>query len=600
MHNLKDFVGRLDEHREVAHVHAEVSSDQEIAEIHRRVIAADGPALFFHRVKGSPFPVVTNLFGTEKRMNLALGQEPMVFLEKLVSKVQTLFPLNRHKLFDLAKMAPRLLRTGIQEKNFSPGGNYRLANSEGEPVNLSQIPFTKSWPEDGGHFLTLPLVYTEHPEGKGHNLGVYRIQRHSADRLGIHWQIQKGGGFHYQVAEAAGEALPVNISLGGHPAMIMSAIAPLPENVGELVLASFLQGHKLKTVRYPGHPLPVVAESEFAFLGSVAPKVRFPEGPFGDHYGYYSLQHDYPVFQCHKILYAKDAIFPATVVGKPRQEDFYIGDYLQKLLSPLFPLVMPGVQDLWSYGETGFHALSSAVVKERYPREAMVSAFRILGEGQLSLTKFLLVTDTAVDLRNFKILLQHILERADFATDLYIFNHLSMDTLDYAGPEINKGSKGILLGVGEKRRSLPEQFSGDLPAFCKKAQPFCPGCLVVEGEAYAREPNLAERIAGHSAFKEFPLVVLVDDAKKTLHSTAAFLWTAFTRMEPAADMFAAKMEVRGHHIGYVYPIAIDARMKPKYPKELFCDPDIRNLVDKRWEEYFPKGMAQGSSDLGHL
>lgn len=299
--------------------------------------------------------------------------------------------------------------------------------------------------------------------------------------------------------------------------------------------------NKLKTVRYPGHPLPVVAESEFASLGSVAPKVRFPEGPFGDHYGCYSPQHNYPVFQCHKILCAKDANFPATVVSKPRQEDFYIVDYLQKLLSPLFPLVMPGVRDLLSYGETGFHALASAVVKERYPREAMVSAVRILGEGQLSLTKFLLVTDAAVDLKNSKLLLQHILERADFATDLYIFNRLSMDTLDYVGPEVNKGSKGILLGVGEKCRNLPGNFTGELPGFCKKAEAFCPGCLVVEGEMFERDKNLAERISGHSAFKDFPLIVLVDDIKKTLHSTAAFLWTAFTRMEPAGDFPNEKM-----------------------------------------------------------
>ena len=249
-------------------------------------------------------------------------------------------------------------------------------------MDLTRLPVLTTWEMDGGPFLTLPLVYTEHPEGHGHNLGIYRGQIYDRAHSGMHWQIGKGGGFHYAVAESRGEALPANIFLGGPPALILAALAPLPENVPELLLASLVLGKKLGLASNPAGPLPLVGNAEFALVGEVPPEERAPEGPFGDHYGYYSLKHDYPgVPLPGRCFHRKDAVFPATVVGKPRQEDFYLGDFLQELLSPIFPRVMPAVTDLWSYGETGYHSLAAAVVRQRYKREAMASAFRILGEG---------------------------------------------------------------------------------------------------------------------------------------------------------------------------------------------------------------------------
>ncbi|MFM8533229.1 MAG: UbiD family decarboxylase domain-containing protein, partial [Acidimicrobiia bacterium] len=218
-------------------------------------------------------------------------------------------------------------------------------------VRLDRLPVITSWPDDGGPFVTFPLVYTQHPAKPGHNLGMYRLHVHDRSSTGMHWQIGKGGGFHYALAEQKNEALPVTVFLGGPPALILSAIAPLPENLPELMLASLIAGERLDQTAAPnGHPHPLIANAEFALMGHVAPKLRKPEGPFGDHYGYYSLQHDYPVFNVGQIAHRKDAIYPGTVVGKPRQEDFYIGDLLQELLSPLFPLVMPAVEQLWSYG----------------------------------------------------------------------------------------------------------------------------------------------------------------------------------------------------------------------------------------------------------
>jgi 3-polyprenyl-4-hydroxybenzoate decarboxylase len=373
----------------------------------------------------------------------------------------------------------------------------------------------------------------------------------------------------------------------------------LPENVPELLLCSLLQGEKLRLTASPHNSYPLVAECEFALVGHVKPHLRRPEGPFGDHYGYYSLTHDFPVFECEKVYHRSDAIYPATVVGKPRQEDYYLGEYLQKLLSPLFPVVMPGVKDLWSYGETGFHSLSSAVVKERYYRESMASAFRILGEGQLALTKFLLLTDQSVNLQDFKCVLQTVLERFKPETDLFVFAHLSMDTLDYTGPELNKGSRGVMIGIGEKIRDLPTVFRGELPRPLTRAEVFCPGCLVVEAPKFQDFADF-ESVYQHPQFKDWPLVILVDDARKATLTTANFLWTVFTRFEPAADLHGHCQEVYRHHLCYRGPLLIDARMKPTYPPEVLCDEATERLVTDNWNRYFPQGLSMGDSRIAHV
>jgi 4-hydroxybenzoate decarboxylase subunit C len=313
--------------------------------------------------------------------------------------------------------------------------------------------------------------------------------------------------------------------------------------------------------------------------------VRRLEGPFGDHYGYYSLAHEYPVFTLEKLWHRRDAIFPATVVGKPRQEDFWLGEYLERLLAPLFPLAMPGVRDLWSYGDTGFHSLAAAVVKDRYPREAMASAFRILGEGQLSLTKFLLVTDTPRDLTDFPGTLAHVLARFRPERDLFVFSNLSMDTLDYTGPKVNEGSKGVLLGLGEAIRELPRAFEG-VPRGVRAQAVFCPGALVVSGPAYAEDPAFAEGLAWEPELARWPLVVLADDAAQTARDARSFLWRVFTRFEPAGDIHGDRSVVR-NHIAYRGPIVIDARTKPWMPKEVEAAPETAALVDRRWREYFP-------------
>jgi 4-hydroxybenzoate decarboxylase subunit C len=594
--DLRAFLDQLRRDRDLAVVEAPVDARLEVAEIHRRVIAAGGPALLFRNVQEADFPLVTNLFGTGRRAEMAFGARPLRLIRRLVHLAETLLPPSPAKLWGARDLAREALRIGASRRQAGPVAERIRAD-----LGLDRLPALTTWPEDGGPFITLPLVYTEHPDGKGHNLGMYRMHVHDARTTGMHWQIGKGGGFHYSVAESRGEALPVTIFLGGPPALILAAIAPLPENVPELMLASLLGGERLKLVTGAG-PHPLVAGAEFALVGKVPPRVRRPEGPFGDHYGYYSLQHDYPVFELERIAHRADAIYPATVVGKPRQEDFFLGDLLQELLSPLFPLVMPAVEQLWSYGETGYHSLAGAVVKQRYKREAMASAFRILGEGQLSLTKFLLVTDRPVDLKDFRATLVHLLERTHPETDLYVFSNLSMDTLDYTGPTVNEGSKGVWLGLGDPVRDLPRSFTApEIPQGTTDVHVFCPGCLVVGGPSYTDDPGAAARFASHPAFTGWPLVVLTDEPRRAAASPINFLWTTFTRFEPAADLHAAGREIVRHHISYKPPVLIDARMKPWYPKELFADERTAARVTQRWKEYFPDGRVEmGDSGVGHL
>ncbi|MCY2956668.1 MAG: UbiD family decarboxylase [Planctomycetota bacterium] len=594
--DLRALLAVLRKEGQLCTIETEVDPDLEAAEIHRRVIAAGGPALLFQRIKGSPWPVVTNLFGTAQRIELAFGPRPLALVRRIAEAPHTLLPPSLQKLWSQRDLIGALLRTGRKMVRRAP-----ILECIDTPPKLSRLPLLRTWSEDGGPFVTLPLVYTEHPRGLGSNLGMYRIQRFDDDHTGLHMQIGKGGGFHLAEYERMGKPMPVQVMIGGPPALVLSAIAPLPENVPEMLLASLLLGKRLRTAKHQQGPLPVAADCEFCIVGEVVPMARRPEGPFGDHYGYYSLQHDYPLLSAKALLRRKDPILTATVVGKPRQEDFFLGDYLQELLLPLAKLAMPGVQDLWSYGETGYHSLAAAVVQQRYKREAMASAFRILGEGQLSLTKFLLLTDRPVDLRNFRATLEHILARADLRTDLYVFNNLSMDTLDYSGPAVNEGSKGVLLGLGDAIRQLPREFTGTLPQGFTAPQPFCAGCLLLQGPPFTLEKDAPERLAQSAALKDWPLVVLVDDSAQAGKSAINFLWTTFTRFEPAADLHARATTVIQNQTSYTPPIVIDARMKPSYPKELFCDPHTAAKVTRRWREYFPDGKVEmGSSDRAHL
>lgn len=583
--SLRSFMDLLRKEKEITEVNAEVDPYLELAEIHRRVIAEQGPALLFTNVKGSRFPVVTNLFGTSRRVELAIGLRPEEILKKAAGALDRLLPPKLKNLWGERDWLLGIVKSGLRNVSRDKAP---VLQSRQQPVNLKELPVLTSWQEDGGPFVTLPLVYTEHPDSKEHNLGMYRIQIYSENETGMHWQIHKGGGFHYHEAEKKNRSLPVTLFLGGPPALVMAAITALPETVPELIYASFLMGEKLDMVEVDGHPHRLIAEAEFAICGEVPPFQRRPEGPFGDHYGYYSLVHDFPVFHVSRVYHRRDAIYPATVVGKPRQEDYFIGEWMQDLLQPLFPLIMPGVKAIWTYGEAGFHSLAAAVVRESYFREALGHAFRILGEGQLSLTKFLMITDVPVNLKDFPQVLENVLARFNPARDLVIINDTSMDTLDYTGRKFNQGSKAIMLGLGEPIWDLTGEYAGGPLPGIDDIRPYCKGCLVISGKTYKEDPDLAGEVVRKSRqqLARWPLVVLVDDASIVKDQTA-FLWTVFTRFDPAWDIYA-DYKVRHNKIRYEGPVVIDARMKPHYPDELIPRSDIVKKVSSRWDELFPK------------
>lgn len=576
--NLREFLAVLRREGELIEIEAPVDPYLEIAEIHRRVIAEGGPALWFRRVKGSPYPVVTNLFGTARRVELAFGTRPEQWVRELAHVFERMMSFKWSALWAHRGLLREAFRTGTR-----PARKVPVAEVVERQPSLRSLPALTCWPEDGGPFLTLPLVYTEHPETGRHNLGMYRMQIYDDGTTGMHWQIHKGGGFHYHVAEKRGEALPVTVFLGGPPALIAAAVAPLPEFVPELVLASLILGERIGIAKVPGAPHPLIAEAEFALYGRVPPRLRRLEGPFGDHYGYYSLAHPFPVFEVTGMARRKDAVFPATVVGKPKQEDYFLGEFLQRLLSPFFPLAMPGVRDLWTYAETGFHPLCAAVVRQSYEGEALVHGFRILGEGQLSLTKCLFLTDQPVELRDFRRVFQTVLERMDPAKDLYIISDTPMDTLDYTGRRLNHGSKAIWVGTGEARRRLPDVFEGAVPAFLSGVRVFTPGVLFVQGAPFDRDPDLGRKVAEEEeAFGNWPVVVLVDDIRAAEDATLG-LWTFFTRFDPAHDLYAPAGPGR-HRPVYRFPVVVDARMKPGYPAEVEPDPEVARRVDRRWRE----------------
>ncbi|MHB9094073.1 MAG: UbiD family decarboxylase [Eubacteriales bacterium] len=581
--NLRSFIEQLRKEKQLVEITAEVDPYLELAEIHRRVIDEQGPALLFTNVKGSKFPVATNLFGTPRRVEMSVGPRPRKILKRAVRALDKLMPPKLRNLWEERDWLLSVAKSGLRSVNKKKAPVLECRQPE---VNLTELPVITSWHEDGGPFVTLPLVYTEHPVTREHNLGMYRIQIRSGEETGMHWQIHKGGGFHYHEAEKMNKSLPVTLFLGGPPALVIAAITALPEPLPELLYASFLMGEKLDMVEVEDHPHRLIAEAEFAICGEVPPVLRFPEGPFGDHYGYYSLVHEFPIFNVRQVYHRRNAIYPATVVGKPRQEDYFIGEWMQELLAPMFPLLMPGVKSIWTYGEAGFHSLAAAVVRESYYREALAHSFRILGEGQLSLTKFLIVTDVSVNLRDFKQVLENVLLRFNPAQDLVIINDTSMDTLDYTGRSFNQGSKAIMLGLGKPIWSLTDEYTGGQLPGILKIEPYCKGCLIVSGESFKDVPDLAAEIVrkGRRQLAHWPLVVLVDNIDQITDQTS-FLWTVFTRFDPAWDMYA-DYTVRNNKILYEGPVVIDARMKLQYPGEVVPRPDIVKRVSDRWDELF--------------
>ena len=583
-HDLRSFLRHLEENGELARIRIPVDPNQEMTVIQHRVLGMRGPALLFENVKGSSFPVVTNLFGTRRRADLAFGGDPALMGRRV------------HRLFE-TMMPPSLMGFLKSVRDLRAVSKARMRKVRKGPIletltklpNLTQLPVLTCWPLDGGPFFTLPLVHTTDPDnGKG-NLGIYRMQRFDEKSTGMHWQIEKGGGFHFYRSAQLNRPLPVSVILGGPPALIVAAIAALPEGIDERLMAAYMMGHPLDVIyrKETGHRIP--AHAEFVLEGTVTPGDMKWEGPFGDHFGHYSHAADFPVFRVERILARKDAIYPATVVGKPIQEDFYLGEAMQEMTLPLLQMIRPAIADLWAYPETGFHALAVLSVTERYPKEAIKHALGILGEGQLSLTKVLITVDREVDVRNIENVSWALWKHLDAISGVHLLAPTAQDTLDFTGPAMNTGSRLLLIATKGGKESLrgqpPIQLPdpGELHPDVLQTGVLGPAFLLVRVKSSCRtiEP-IRQVLNRHEQGKKYLFHVFVSE-DVSLGDPIQVLWGWFTRFDPLRDLYPARRTVVGNRLLFDFPIAIDARWKKRYPKPVEFDPEVEKRVDGMWK-----------------
>jgi 4-hydroxy-3-polyprenylbenzoate decarboxylase len=573
----------------------------EVAEIHRRVCQAGGPAVYYARPKGCSYPLVSNLFGTIERVRY-LFRDTLADVQRLMQlKVDPAELLRRPThWFPTARAAlralPRRVKTGPV-----------LANE----IPLTSLPRVQSWPDDGGPFITLPQVYTEdprHPGWRKSNLGMYRIQlagnRYQANReVGLHYQIHRGIGVHHAAAIERGEPLRVSVFVGGPPALTVAAVMPLPEGVPELAFAGVLGGRRVPLIASspdtPGRRLPSLAEADFCLTGYVDPDRLLPEGPFGDHLGYYSLAHDFPVMVVEHVYHRPGAVWPFTVVGRPPQEDTAFGQFIHELTGPVIPSVVPGVRAVHAVDAAGVHPLLLAIGSERYvpyverrqPQEVLTQANAILGQGQMSLAKYLLIVahqdQPDLDIHDVAAFFRHLLQRVDWTRDLHFQTCTTIDTLDYSGGKLNEGSKVVIAAVGPPRRELPHELPSDLssPDGFREPRVALPGVLVLTGPSYdtsGDDQAIARFVAafeGPQTIDQFPLIVITDDSDFTASTLNNFVWVTFTRSNPAADIDGIGAFTHQKHWGCRGSLVIDARLKPHHAPPLVTDPDVARRVE---------------------
>lgn len=571
-----------------------IQANLEIAAVLRWVYAQGGPAVLFENVVDSAFPVVGNLYGSLDRARYLL-RHGLARVEKAMRLKADPAALLRKpwRYLDLPLSLPHLLPRKVR------GGPVL-----GGRTSLSSLPRFVSWPQDGGPFVTLPAVYSEHPEKPGWmrgNLGMYRVQlagnQYDKDReVGLHYQLHRGIGIHHQAAASRSERLWVNVFVGGPPALTWSAVMPLPENIPELVFAGALAGAPVRLCGCPESPLPLAAEADFALVGWIDPAETKPEGPFGDHLGYYSLTHPFPVLKVEAVYHRPGAIWPVTTVGRPPQEDTTFGKLIHQMTDPVLPTVLPGVKQVHAVDAAGVHPLLLAIASERYtpfqkrlrPQELLTCANAILGQGQLSLAKYLLLAaqqdDERLSCADIPAFFRHVLERVDWRRDLHFHTQTTIDTLDYSGGQLNQGSKLVVAGVGEPIRELALEWNGDfrLPQGIEAPRLCLPGVVALRGPRFCFDPSTGadpvlrqmEELPLEHPLAHLPLWVVCDDSQFTSASLANFLWVTFTRSNPAADVYGVGSGTYQKHWGCRGPLIIDARSKPHHAPDLVEDPGV--------------------------
>ena len=582
--DLHAYVAELERSGQLRRVTAELDARLEVPEIVQRVVREEGPALLFERVRGADFPLVMNLFGSRRRIELALGRHPEEIGRELITAVQGLNPPSLGALWRsravLARarfMRPRVVGRGpVQEVV--------------EPPALTRFPNTTSWPRDGGPFITFGPTLTEAPGTRRRNFGLYRLQVFDDATTGMHWQSLKGGRGHHYEAERLGQPLPTAVVLGGDPILMLSAILPLPEDMDELAFAGFLRGSPTRMVRAASMDLLVPADAEFVLEGEVAAGERRMEGPFGDHFGHYSEAAEFPVFHVRRVTRRRAPLYPASVVGKPPQEDKYMGIAAGEMIGPLIRVINPNVVDLYAYDDAGFHNLLAVALKERHPKEVLKTALALLGTGQLALTKVAVMLREDVPVRSFSAVLRELWYRFEPEERMILLPIGAIDTLDYTSYVMHVGSKLILDAAGEPVTKEPPPAAVPDPAgFDRRVtghRLLDGGFLVV---TVRQEPRaVLEGLVRGEALGPVKFVAAVSD-DVDLQSETSVLWGIFTRFDPARDMLFSRQSFVGARPVYGGRIGIDATWKPGYPLPLTMPDEIVRLVDRRWGEYFPAG-----------
>jgi len=579
---------------QLVRIEEEIDAHLEAAEIQRRVYRAEGPAMYYARVRNCRFPMVSNLFGTMRRTRF-IFRDTLEAVRRLLE-----LKIDPNEFWKRPSRYLSVPRTALTMLPMGVASGPVMASQ----ARIDQLPQLQSWPRDGGAFITLPQVYTEDAERPGwrhSNLGMYRVQLSGGqyrpnEEVGLHYQIHRGIGVHHAAALRKGTPFRVNIFVGGPPAMTVAAVMPLPEGLPELAFAGALGGHRVRLIHRSGQ-LPIAADADFCITGYVDPDRRLPEGPFGDHLGYYSLAHDFPVLRAEQVYHRKGAIWPFTVVGRPPQEDTSFGQLIHELTGPVIPSVIPGIHAVHAVDAAGVHPLLLAIGSERYlpyvdrrrPQELLTLANALLGQGQMSLAKYLLIAakedDPGLEIHDIPAFFRHLLQRFDPQRDLHFQTCTTIDTLDYSGSGLNEGSKLVIAAVGPPRRTLPTEIPAGLhlPDGFTDPRVCLPGVLAVRGPGYRDADTLVERfceqVPGDSVLNDFPLVVMVDDSEFTARNLNNFLWVTFTRSNPAADVYGVASFTRHKHWGCRGPLVIDARSKPHHAPPLVEDPQVTRRVD---------------------
>ncbi|MEO6149662.1 MAG: UbiD family decarboxylase [Mucilaginibacter sp.] len=596
---LQACITDLEKHGHLIRIKEEVDPHLQMAAIHLRVFENKGPAILFENVKGSKFPAVSNLFGT-------LERSKFIFRDTL-DKVKTLVDLKTDPL-KAFKQPFKYANVGLTAFSALPMKSGNVSNFS--KCQISDIPQIVNWPNDGGPFVTMPQVYTEDSDKPGvmnANLGMYRIQLAGNDYLlneeiGLHYQLHRGIGVHQTKANAKGQPLKVSIFVGGPPSHPVAAVMPLPEGLSEMTFAGALGNRRFRYF-YDDVGFCISADADFVITGIVEPHENKPEGPFGDHLGYYSLKHPFPLLKVHNVYHRKDAIWSFTVVGRPPQEDTSFGALIHEITGSALPQEIPGLHAVNAVDAAGVHPLLFATGSERYtpylkerkPQEILTIANHILGKNQLSLAKYLFIAaqedDPALDVNDIEGFLKHCLQRIDLTRDLHFYTKTTIDTLDYSGDGLNAGSKVAITIAGDIKRELWTELPAgfDLPLPFQTCKIVMPGVLAVEVPSNIRTsdmPLMLEFLQEHLGEKPLdglPLMVLCDNATFTAQNINNFVWVTFTRSNPSHDIYGINEFIEHKHWGCYGPLIIDARIKPHHAPVLEKDPEVEKLVDKMGE-----------------